>query len=330
MIKRTIAEFGDDGGTDLAAALTYYSMMSIAPMLLALSSTLGVFGQDKEAMADTIAKLGGELGLEQDTLDTVTSYVGTMQESGGGGILLVVGILGSLWAASNYVNAFSRMMNSVYEVQEGRAVWKLRPWLLLVTLILMLLILLIVLSVSLSGDLSKAIFGLVGLSDTADMIWNIAKWPVILLVLVFMIALLYWGTPNVKHPKFRWLTPGAALALVVALVAAAGFGFYALNFGSYNATYGALGGVIILLLMIWLINTALVLGAELDAELERARELAAGLPAEETIQLPPRDAKGVEKKAAKSAELVREARELRMAAARESSGRGSDTGSSGR
>lgn len=313
--KRTFAEFTDDGGTDLAAALTYYSMMSITPMLLALSSVLGVFGQGG-ATTQAISDLGGQLGLEQETLTTVTKYVASMQESPGGVVVLIVGILGSLWSASNYVNAFSRMTNTVYEVEEGRPIWKLRPWLLLVTLVLMLMIMAVVLSVSLSGDLSSAIFGLVGLSDQADMIWNIAKWPVILIMLMLMVGLLYWGTPNVQHPKFRWLTPGAALAIIVSIIAAAGFGFYALNFGSYNATYGALGGVIILLLMIWLINTALVLGAELDAELERARELAAGLPAEESIQLPPRDASGTEKKAEKSAELVREARQLRMKAAR--------------
>lgn len=312
--KRAFAEFGDDRGTDLAAALTYYAMMSIAPMLLALTSLLGVVGQGGATTA-AIESLGGELGLKPETLATATGYVDSMQDAGGGGVLLVVGVLASLWSASNYVNAFSRMMNAVYEVQEGRPVWKLRPWLLLLTLVITLTLVAIVLSVTLSGGLSEAIFGYLGLSEQATFLWNIFKWPVIVVVVVGVIDLLYWGTPNVRQPKFRWISPGAILALAIAVTAAAGFGFYAANFGKYNATYGALGGVIVLLLMIWLINIALVLGAELDAELERARELSAGIAAEESIQLPPRDARGTAKKAAKSAAMVQEARELRMVAA---------------
>ena len=316
--KRTIAEFTDDGGPDLAAALTYFAIMSLAPMLLALSTSLSFFGQGG-ATREVVSDLGSDLGLEQDTIDTVNGYIESMGESGGAGILLVVGLLGALWSASNYVNAFSRMMNTVYEVEEGRPVWKLRPWLLGLTVVMLLLLITIVLSVALSGTLSEAIFGIVGLDQTANQIWNIAKWPVIILILMVIVALLYWGTPNVKQPSFRWLSPGAALAVIVSILAVGGFALYLTGFGgedSYNATYGAIGGVIILLLMIFIINNVLVLGAELDAELERARELAAGLPAEESIQLPPRDASGTEKKAEKSAALVREARKLRMTARR--------------
>lgn len=330
--KRTLAEFGKDGGSDLAAALTYFAIMSLAPMLLALSTSLTFLGQSGST-DEVIDQLGGDLGVKADTLETIKGYVAGMSQNDAAGILLVVGLLGALWSASNYVNAFSRMMNRVYEVEEGRPIWKLRPWLLLLTLLLMLMLMSIVLSVSLSGSVSEAIFGVFGLSGAFTTVWNIVKWPVILLVLILMVALLYWGTPNVKQPSFKWLSPGAALAVVVSILAAAGFGLYIMGFGgedSYNATYGAIGGVIILLLMIFIINNVLVLGAELDAELERGRELAAGMPAEETIQLPPRDVKGTEKKAKKHADAVREARELRMRSERALADSGRKTGLEGR
>lgn len=261
--KRTGAEFMGDKGLDLAAALTYYSMMSIFPMILAMSTSLGFLNQG-DATSKAVSDLGSELGLQQGTVDTILGYLDSMKDAGGTGVLLVVGLVGALWSASNYVNAFSRMMNTVYGVEEGRPVWKLRPWLLALTVLVMLLLMAIVLSVTLSGTLSEAIFGLVGLDATATTVWNIAKWPVILVILMFIVALLYWGTPNVKQPKFRWLSPGAVLAVLMAILAGAGFFVYAMNLGNYNATYGALGGVIILLLMVWLINTALVLGAELE------------------------------------------------------------------
>ena len=332
VLKRTLSEFGKDGGPDLAAALTYFAIMSLAPMLLALSTSLAFFGQGG-ATRDVIQDLGSDLGLDDSTITTINDYLASMGESGGAGILLVVGLVGALWSASNYVNAFSRMMNKVYGVEEGRAIWKLRPWLLGITLLLLVMLMTIVLSVSLSGTLSQAIFGAIGLSETANTVWNLAKWPVILLMLMLMLGLLYWGTPNVRQPSFRWLSPGAALAVVVSILAAGGFGLYLTGFGgedSYNATYGAIGGVIILLLMIFIINNVLVLGAELDAELERGRELAAGLPAEEAILLPPRDVQGTEKKAAKQAEVVREARQQRMQAASQLRREGKDVGLEGR
>ena len=234
--KRTLAEFGKDGGSDLAAALTYFAIMSLAPMLLALSTSLTFLGQSGST-DEVIDQLGGDLGVKADTLETIKGYVAGMSQNDAAGILLVVGLLGALWSASNYVNAFSRMMNRVYEVEEGRPIWKLRPWLLLLTLLLMLMLMSIVLSVSLSGSVSEAIFGVFGLSGAFTTVWNIVKWPVILLVLILMVALLYWGTPNVKQPSFKWLSPGAALAVVVSILAAAGFGLYIMGFGgedSYN------------------------------------------------------------------------------------------------
>ncbi|WP_228255277.1 YihY/virulence factor BrkB family protein [Ornithinimicrobium avium] len=328
VLKRTVSEFGRDGGPDLGAALTYFSIMSLAPMLLALSTSLAFLGQGG-ATKQAVGDLGRDLGLEESTIETITGYLDSMAESGGAGILLVVGLLGAFWSASNYVNAFSRMMNKVYNIEEGRPIWKLRPWLLALTLLVVIGLMVIILSVTLSGRLSELIFGFVGLSGVATAVWNWAKWPFILLVLMGIVALLYWGTPNVRQPKFRWLSPGSALAVIVSIVAAGGFFIYLTGFGgedSYNATYGAIGGVIILLLMIFIINNVLVLGAELDAELERGRELAAGLPAEKEIQLPPRDVKGTKRKAAKEAEVVRQARQLRMEAATQRSEAGKNGG----
>ncbi|KUG55623.1 ribonuclease BN [Serinicoccus chungangensis] len=330
--KRTVSEFLEDGGPDLAAALTYFAILSLAPMVLALSTLLTFFGQSGGTQ-QVVEELGGQLGMQEQTITTVNGYLGNMADSSGSGIILVVGLLGSLWSASNYVNAFSRMMNKVYEIDEGRPVWKLRPWLLGLTLVLIGGLMLIIFSVTLSGPVSEAIFGAVGLSGTFTTVWNIAKWPVILLILVVIVGLLYWGTPNVRHPSFRWLSPGAALAVLTAIVAAAGFYIYLTGFGgqdSYNGTYGAIGGVIILLLLLYIINNVLVLGAELDAEIERGRELAAGMAAEEEILLPPRDVVGTEKKEAKQAEAVREAREVRMQAAAELRASGQETGLEGR
>ncbi len=181
-----------------------------------------------------------------------------------------------------------------------------------------------------TGGLAEAIGDVVGLGGTALTVWNIAKWPVILLIVVVIVGLLYWGTPNVRQPKPKWISPGALVAIVVWVIATALFGFYVANFGNYNATYGTLAGVILLLLWLYITNIALVFGAEVDAELERGRELAAGMPAEETILLPPRDAKGAKKKEKKSAELVREARELRMRAAQDLDGAGQEKGLPGR
>ncbi|MFK5582199.1 YihY/virulence factor BrkB family protein [Serinicoccus sp. LYQ131] len=327
--SRTFAKFLGDQGPDLAAALTYYSMMSIFPMILAISTSLSFLGQGG-ATNDAIADLGGELGMDDSTIETVQSYLESMSRSDGAGVLLVIGLLGSLWSASNYVNAFSRMMNVVYDTEEGRPVWKLRPWLLLVTVVVMLMLMLIVLSVTLSGTIAEAVFGIIGLSGTATTVWNIAKWPVILVILMTIVGLLYWGTPNVRQPTFLWLSPGAVLAVLTSIVAGAGFFLYAMNSGSYNATYGALGGVIILLLMVWLINVALVLGAELDAEIERGRQLAAGMAAEEDILLPPRDLQGTAKKREKEDEMVRAARERRMRAADELEADGEPLGLEGR
>jgi membrane protein len=202
-------------------------------------------------------------------------------------------------------------MNRIYEVGEGRPIWKLRPVMLLVTLITVVLAAAVALALVLTGPAAQAVGDAVGLGSTAVLVWNIAKWPVMLLVVIMIVALLYWATPNVKQPKFRWLSVGAVFAIVVWILASAAFGFYVANFSSYNKTYGALAGAIIFLLWLWLTNLALLFGAELDAELERGRELQAGVAAEESVQLPPRDTKKLDKAAKKEQEDIERGRRLR-------------------
>jgi membrane protein len=316
VLKRTVSEFLADKCTDLAAALTYYAVLSLFPALIAVTSLLPLFGGGPET-TQQLVQIFRDLGAAEDALSTIEEYLDSMQAVSGAGLGLVIGLLVALWAASNYVNAFSRAMNTIYEVEEGRPLWKLRPIMLGLTVVLVVLVLLVIVALVLSGGLAHSVGSLIGLGDTAVTVWNIAKWPVVVLIVIVIIALLYWGTPNVKQSKFRWISPGAVVAILVAALGTVAFGFYVANFGNYNATYGALAGVVIGLLWMWLINVALLFGAEFDAELERGRELQAGLPAEETIQLPPRDTTQSDKKAEKQADLVAEARRLRLRANRE-------------
>jgi membrane protein len=309
-LKRAFAEFSDDECTDLAAALTYYAVLSLFPAAIALVSLLGVFGQGPS----TINAL---LGILQDVgAGGVTSSVrGPLQQlsqNQAAGFGLVIGLLSALWSASGYVGAFGRAMNRIYEIGEGRPFWKLRPVQILITLVAVILIALVAVSLVVSGPLAAAIGNAIGLSNTLVTVWNIAKWPVMVAIVVLIIAILYYATPNVKQPKFRWMSLGAFTALIVWVVASALFGFYVARFGSYNKTYGTLAGVIVFLLWLWITNLALLFGAEVDSEVERSRQLQAGMPAEDDLQLPPRDDKGLKKKAEKEEKAREEAREIRQ------------------
>jgi membrane protein len=305
--RKTLREFSKDQCTDLAAALTYYAVLALFPALIAVLSLVGLVGQGPKT-AQTIVATMKQAGLSSPTLaHTITQLAG----SRGAGIALVLGLLSALWSASGYVGAFGRAMNRIYEVGEGRPVWKLRPVMLLVTLIAVILAALVALALVASGSVATAIGNQIGLGSTALLIWKIAKWPVILVVVVFIVALLYYATPNVKQPKFRWISVGAAFAIVVWVLASVAFGFYVANFSSYNKTYGSLAGVIVFLLWLWLTNLALLFGAELDAELERGRELQAGIAAEETVQLPARDTRNIEKAEAKEKEDAERGRRIR-------------------
>lgn len=306
---KTLREFTADQCTDLAAALTYFGTLAVFPALLAFVSLIGLFGdaaQTTNALLDLVSGL-----VPESTLKTIRGPLTELAGSPAAGFAFVTGIVGALWSASGYVGAFSRAMNRVYSIQEGRPFWKLRPVTLLVTVVAILAAVVAAALIVLSGPIAEQVADSIGLGAVGLGIWNVAKWPILLLLAVVVIAVLYYATPNVKQPKFRWMSVGALVALVVWLVASVGFGFYAANFSSYNSTYGSIGGVIVFLLWIWISNLALLFGAELDAELERGRELQAGIAAEENIQLPPRDTKASDKKAAKHDEDVKIGRRLR-------------------
>ncbi|MDQ0116996.1 YihY/virulence factor BrkB family protein [Pseudarthrobacter sp902506025] len=307
--KKTLREFTKDQCPDLAAALTYYAVLSLFPALLALVSLLGLFGDPQKTTNALLEIVRGFAPAE--TVNTISGPVAELTSAPAAGFTLVIGLVTALWSASGYVGAFGRAMNRVYEVDEGRAFVKLRGTMLGVTLLAVVIVALLAGMLVLSGPVSEAVGGLIGLSGPFLMVWNIAKWPVMIALIIAIIAVLYYATPNVKQPKFRWMSMGSGIALFVFLIASLGFGFYVGNFGNYNKTYGALGSVIIMLLWLWILNMSLLFGAEFDAEVERGRELQAGIKAEETIQLPPRDTKKSEKLQKQIEEDIKHGRELR-------------------
>jgi membrane protein len=307
--KKTLREFSKDQCPDLAAALTYYSVLSIFPALLALVSLLGIFG---DAQKTTAALLDIVQGIAPgETVKTLRPVVEDLSSSSAAGFTLILGLLTALWSASGYVGAFGRAMNRVYETDEGRPFLKLRGTMLGVTVVNLLIVVVLAAMLVLSGPVAESVGNTIGLGGAFLAAWNIAKWPVMLVLVIVAIAILYYATPNVKQPKFRWMSMGSAIALVVFLIASLAFGFYVANFGSYNKTYGAIGGVIVALLWLWILNMSLLFGAEFDAETERGRQLQAGIEAEETIQLPPRDTKKSDKLQVKEEEDIRRGRDLR-------------------
>jgi membrane protein len=285
VLKRTVSEFREDNLTDWAAALTYYAVLSIFPALIVLVSILGLAGDSAtNAVLDNINELGP--GPAQDIISGAIEQIANSQ--GTAGVAFVLGLVAALWSASGYIGAFSRASNVVYEAEEGRPFWKLRPLQIGMTVILLLLVAVSAIAVVVSGPLASEVGKLFGLEGTAITVFNIVKWPVIVLVLMTMLAILYYGAPNVRHPGFRWITPGGVLAVLLWIVASIGFALYVSNFSSYNATYGSLAGVIVFLIWLWISNIAVLLGVELNAELERGRELESGVPEERTIAMEPR------------------------------------------
>jgi membrane protein len=288
-LKRVVSEFKDDNLTDWAAALTYYAVLSIFPAFIAMISILGLVVDPAtitRVVTDVVAQLG--------PADAVNTFKGPIEQISGNQSTaffgLIIGVALAIWTASNYVGAFMRASNAIYEREEGRPFYKLRPIQLLVTLVLVMMAALVVLSLIVTGPVAQAIGDAIGLGDAAVTAWNIAKWPVMLLVVMVMLAILYWSSPNAKVAGFRWVTPGSVVAVLVWIAASAAFAFYVANFSSYNKTYGALAGVIVFLVWMWITNIAVLLGAELNAETERAREIEAGVPgAEEDIKAPYRD-----------------------------------------
>jgi membrane protein len=287
-LKRTLREFKEDKLNHWAAALTYYAVLSLFPALLVMVAVVGLVADPATVtkfLTDVIGSLGPSSAVDtfREPIESVTA------NKGAAGILAIVGVVAALWSASGYVGAFTEASNSIYEVEEGRPFWKLKPLQLLVTLVCITLVAITALALVVSGPLAEAVGSAIGLSDVAVTAWQLGKWPVMLALVLLILHVLYYVAPNaqVKRP---WISRGTVLTLVVWIVASVGFAFYVANFGSYNETYGSLGGVVVFLLWLWITNIAVLLGVEFNAETERTRELHEGVSgAEDELKLPERD-----------------------------------------
>ena len=292
VLKRTVTEFRDDNLTDWAAALTYYAVLAIFPALIVLVSVLGLIGES--ATQPIIDNLGTV--APGPAKDIFTSAIENIEGSqGAAGVFFVVGLLGAIWSASGYIAAFMRASNAIYDIEEGRPLWKTLPLRVGLTLLLMVLTAVSAIAVTLSGGLAQEVGNVIGVGETAVDIWNLAKWPVLLLFVSFLFAVLYWAAPNVKQPGFRWITPGGVLAVIGWVIASLAFAFYVSNFASYNKTYGALAGPIVFLVWLWISNIMILLGAEFNAELERGRAIEEGMrPEDREPFVEPRDTRKME------------------------------------
>jgi membrane protein len=290
-LKRTFREFREDNLTDWAAALTYYGILAVFPAILALVSILGLLGGGTtQSLIDNLGQVA-----PGPAKDIFTSAIENLQENrGAAGIMLMVGLAAAIWSASGYVAAFMRASNAIYDVEEGRPIWKSLPTRVGTTLVLLVLLAITAVGVVLSGGLAEQVGKVIGVEKSAVDVFSIAKWPVLIAVVSLMFAILYYAAPNVKHPKFRWVSPGGLVAVVLWIVASAAFAFYVASFSSYNETYGALGGVIIFLIWLWITNVAVLFGAELNAELERGRQIEDGMDADQEPFLEPRDTRKME------------------------------------
>jgi membrane protein len=272
-LRRTVSAFRADNLTDWAAALTYYGVLALFPALIVIVSVLGLIGTSvTQPLIDNLGEVAPGPANE-----IVTNAIKNIEDSqGAAGVFFVIGLLLALWSASGYIGAFMRASNAIYDVEEERPLWKALPIRVGLTVTLMLLTALTAAGVTVSGGLARQVGNLIGVGDTAVDAWNIAKWPVLLLLVSLMFAVLYWAAPSVRHPGFRWITPGGLVATLGWVVASLAFAFYVANFGSYNKTYGALAGPIIFLVWLWISNVMILLGAELNSEIENGRVEAEG------------------------------------------------------
>lgn len=307
--RRAARTFFEGNGIDRAAALAFFSVLALFPAILVTASILALAGQEGRALGAAI-DLAGDV-LPRETVEFLRERLGEFAVSPAATLGVVTGAVVALWTASAYVTAFGRAMNDVYGVDEGRPVWKLRGIQLLVTAGFLALVSIIVLLLLLGGGIATAVAEQLGAGEAVQLTWAIARWPLMFAVLVCLIALLYRATPNVRQPRFRWLSVGAVLAIVVVAGASAAFAWYLTAFADYDRVYGSLAGAVVFLVWLWLVNGGLLIGAAFDAELERARELQAGAHAEDRILLEPRDTTRIARNAERVAAERERARRLR-------------------
>jgi membrane protein len=294
--RRTVREFQEDNLTDLAAALTYFGVLSIFPGLIVFISVLGLLGPSTvDDVKGTVSDAApGQVG------EIFNDAINQVQDSGStANVAAILGLLFAFWSASGYIAAFMRASNTIYDVPEGRPIWKTLPIRIGVTAIVGIMLIISTLIVVFTGELATHVGDLLGVGSTAVTVWNIAKWPVLLVLVSLIFSILYWASPNARHGGFRWTSPGGLVAVVIWLVASGLFAVYLANFASYNKTYGSLAGAVIFLVWLWVTNVAILLGAELNAELERERAIAAGHPADREPFLELRDDRKIKKRSAK-------------------------------
>lgn len=310
--KRALPKFNSDNCMDMASGLTYHAVLSLLPIMIVLVSLLGVFGRGDETVQAVMQLLNDS--VPQTTVEFLRGPVESLVRTDLAGFALAAGLLGALWTGSSYVGVFGRALNRIYNIGEGRPFWWRRPAFMLLTALLVILLACAGLILTLTGGLAEKVFQFIGLGDLALTLWKLLKWPALLAIVMLSVGILYQLTPNVRRPHFRFLSPGTIVALVVTFAGWWGFGFYASHFGHYNATYGSLAGAIIFLFLVWISNNALLLGAEIDSELMRARLLLSGVEAEVEIPLPLRDETSIINARRRLATTVAEGADLRHAA----------------
>ena len=301
VLKRARSEFKRDNLTDLAASLTYYGLLSIAPALVVLVAALGLLGRD--ATAQVVTQV--QAITPGSSADFVRTLIAQAQANrSGAGLGAVFGLLVALWSASGYVSAFMRASNVIYDIPEGRPIWKTVPIRLGVTLFAVVVMIVSAIIVVVSGPVAQQVGELVGAGDTSLLVWGVLKWPVLLVLVSVLFAVLFWASPNAKQGGVKWVSPGGIIAVVIWLVVSGLFAVYVAFFSSYNKTYGSLAGVVVFLVWLWLTNIAILLGAEVNAELDRSRAIAQGVPEDLEPFAEPRDTRAmddVDKRAAAEA-----------------------------
>ncbi|PWU47775.1 ribonuclease [Micromonospora globispora] len=289
VLVRSAKNFVKDNCADWAAALTYYGVLALFPSTIVVVALVGLVS-DGQRTVDTVIGLAREVGAGSVVgNDSFVSVVrGVVEQQGSAKVLLSFGLLGALWSASGFIGAFTRASNAIYGVEEGRPFYRLRPLQIGLAGVSLVLFAILATGLIVSGPVTDAVGDRLHAGGLARTVWSIAKWPVLALVMMALLSLLFWIAPNVQQPRFRWLTPGGGLALVAWVLASFGFGLYVANFGSYDVTYGSLGAVIAFLVWLYLSNSALLLGVQVNAELQRGRVMQAGGGDPGEPVLPPR------------------------------------------
>lgn len=308
-LRRALPKFNNDFCMDLASGLTYHAVFSLFPIMIVLVSLLGIFGRGDETIQAIMQLLNDS--VPQTTVEFLRGPVEGLVRTDIAGFALVAGLFGALWSGGTYVNSFGRALNRIYNVNEGRSFLRRRSVFMALTALLIVLMFCAAIILTLTGGIAENVFKAIGLGDFSLTLWKLLKWPALLAIVMLVIGILYQFTPNVRRPHFRFLSPGTIVAIVVTSAGGWGFSFYASHFANYNVTYGSLAGAIIFLFLIWISNNALLLGAEIDSELLRARLLLSGVEAEEEIPLPLRDATAVIKAHRSRAKLVATGAQLR-------------------